>query len=152
MAEPAGDINRRSAPARFRTTLSPCSCHFCFINVLPSPLVAPGKKRLETPAVPVRKLSFGATSDLGQSNLPWPSLYSAAQDQFDLFLIAGNSLYWESFPSPFEQRLAWAKGLAQPSLANLTHSTTLFNVMGDGDILNNFDLVRCRSSQFLTSC
>lgn len=42
--------------------------------------------------LPPRRIVFGATSDLGRSNSPWPSLEFAAQDALDFFVIAGSTL------------------------------------------------------------
>eukprot|EP01128_Nolandella_sp_AFSM9_P002026 TRINITY_DN12418_c0_g1_i1.p1 TRINITY_DN12418_c0_g1~~TRINITY_DN12418_c0_g1_i1.p1 ORF type:complete len:815 (-),score=136.47 TRINITY_DN12418_c0_g1_i1:126-2570(-) len=115
----------RSLPTRFRT----------------QPLSSSQRKRAGMQSGvddSVPRIRFGATSDLGYTNAPWPSLSHAAREDLDFFLIAGNSLrVEEELAGSYSDR--WSRALSTQGLRELSSSTSIVPAIGDGDILHGIN-------------
>lgn len=88
-----------------------------------------------------RKIRFGAASDFGMTNYPYPSLAFAAQERFDFFILAGNTLVNENYFDRSTLKARWREKLSSGHLKTLAESTNLVAVPNDGDILKNLDIV-----------
>jgi phosphodiesterase/alkaline phosphatase D-like protein len=92
--------------------------------------------RFRTPPTSDRIVRFGAVSCLG-GNLPWPCLSRAAEDDLDVFLFLGDTVYadWGFFESVQEK---WDTALAQQGMRDLCASTSVIATWDDHEVDNNF--------------
>lgn len=84
-----------------------------------------------------RIVTFGASSCLG-GNLPWPNLSRAAEEQYDFFMLLGDSVYTNSTTVDNAWQ-DWWQVLAIRGMAELTASTSLIATWDDHELVNNFD-------------
>jgi hypothetical protein len=99
---------------------------------LTSPNSSPSRFRTATArgAAP-RRITFGATSSLGRTNAPWPTLGRAAQQNFDFFLLLGDSIYSNFSNQPTQFRSKWSEMLQTEGFQNLSRSTSFIATMND---------------------
>lgn len=84
-----------------------------------------------------RIVTFGATSCLG-GNVPWPNLSRAAEEQYDFFMLLGDTVYTNA--STVENAWQdWWQVLGIQGLAELTSSTSVIATWDDHELVNNFD-------------
>lgn len=85
-------------------------------------------------ALPV--FSFGATSCLG-GNQPWPELSWAAEQDLDLFVFLGDTVYADWGPDePLANK--WRDAMAQAGMRDLTASTAVVATWDDHEVWNNW--------------
>jgi len=97
------------------------------------------------PAGDSRVIRFGAVSCLG-GNEPWPCLSRAAEEQLDLFLFLGDTIYadWGAVESV---QTKWTHALAQQGMRDLTASTSLIATWDDHEVWNGWSPTDTPASQ-----
>ncbi len=116
----AVDGSRRSRVARFRTAI---------------------------PAGESRMVRFGATSCLGGANRPWPSLSQASASKYDFFLLLGDTIYADGFPTGGIVE-AWKGALSTPGLCDVTASTSIIATWDDHEVDNNWSFAGLDPGRF----
>lgn len=84
-----------------------------------------------------RIVTFGATSCLG-GNRPWPSLTKASTEQFDFFLLLGDTVYTNA-RNPNTAWADWKSALRVQGFQDLSQSTSVIATWDDHELVNNFD-------------
>lgn len=84
-----------------------------------------------------RIVTFGATSCLG-GNRPWSSLTKAATEQFDFFLMLGDTVYTNA-RNPNTAWADWKSALRVQGFQDLSQSTSVIATWDDHELVNNFD-------------
>jgi len=95
-----------------------------------------GTFRTPPPPGVSRVLRFGAVSCLG-GNEPWPCLSRAAEEDLDVFLFLGDTIYADwGYIEPVQDK--WDAALAQQGMRDLTASTSIIATWDDHEVANNF--------------
>lgn len=88
-----------------------------------------------------RRITFGATSSLGRTNAPWAALGQAAKQNFDFFLLLGDSIYSNFSQTPGQFRAKWSEMLQTEGFKNLSRSTSFIATFNDQEIGVGTDLI-----------
>lgn len=115
------DATIRSAPTRFRTALA---------------------------ADGWRQISFGATSCLGSTDVPWPSLSHAAGERVDFFCLLGDLVYADGSVTLEDYRAEYAAAFSQQGLLDLTTSTSFIATWDDHEVDNNWSWESVSQDQY----
>jgi len=86
----------------------------------------------------LRPVVFGATSCLGGQGRPWPSLTRAGEEQLDVFLLLGDTVYADGDVTLEEYRGTWRDALETSGLQDVLASTSVIAVWDDHEVDNNW--------------
>jgi ABC-type multidrug transport system ATPase subunit/phosphodiesterase/alkaline phosphatase D-like protein len=88
-----------------------------------------------------RKITFGATCCLGRTNAPFESLNFAAQEQFDFFMLLGNSAYCDGAASPQQFQSRWNTTMTTDGFLNLARSTSFISTWDDQEVFEQWNYI-----------
>jgi alkaline phosphatase D len=106
-----------------------------------------GRFRTAPEAKALRKLSIGITSCLG-GNEPWPNLSFAAQEQLDLFLLLGDTVYADDAVVLEDYREYYRHAFSVEGLKAVTASTSIVATWDDHEVGNNWSRDELAEGQF----
>lgn len=86
-----------------------------------------------------RLLVIGATSCLGSENRPWPTLSRAAEQELDVMLLLGDTIY-SSSSTLQGYREEWGDQVRIDGLRDLQRSTSIVATWDDHEVANNWYL------------
>jgi alkaline phosphatase D len=107
------DDGRRSLVGRFRTALGPDD---------------------------YRRLIFGASSCLGSTGRPYPSLSRASEETLDFFCLLGDTVYADGSNVADDYRAHYRNTFAQSGFKDLAASTSIVATWDDHEVDNNYEL------------
>ena len=85
-----------------------------------------------------RIVRFGASSCVGRTQKPWPTLSRAAQERFDFFILAGDMVYADNSATEENYRNVWNASLSELGYRDLSASTSLVTTWDDHEVDNNW--------------
>ena len=86
----------------------------------------------------LRPVVFGATSCLGSQGRPWPCLSRAAEEQLDVFLLLGDTVYADGSVTLDEFRGEWRTAMETQGLQDVLASTSVIATWDDHEVDNNW--------------
>lgn len=95
----------------------------------------------------LRVLRVGATSCLG-GNEPWPNLIHAAEEDFDVFLLLGDTVYADEATELEDYRGYWRTAMALEGLKAVTARSSIIATWDDHEVGNNWIREELAEGQF----
>lgn len=111
----------------------------CFFSEDGARRCAPTRFRSAPSAGTARVVTFGATSCLG-GNRPWPNLTHAAGEDFDFFLLLGDTVYADGALTRDEYRAFWDEALSTQGLRDLFARTSVVATWDDHEVGNGWTI------------
>ncbi|MCP4868417.1 MAG: hypothetical protein GY898_06840 [Proteobacteria bacterium] len=87
-----------------------------------------------------RPITFGASSCLGHTGRPFPSLSRAAEESLDFFCLLGDTVYADNADVPSEYRAHYRVTFEQQGYKDIAASTSIVATWDDHEVDNNYDL------------
>lgn len=87
-----------------------------------------------------RPIVFGASSCLGATGRPFPSLSRASEETLDFFCLLGDTVYADSADVPEEYRTHYRVTFEQQGFKDLAASTSIVATWDDHEVANNYEL------------
>ncbi len=98
-----------------------------------------GRFRTALGADEYRVVTFGASSCLGSTGRPYPTLSRAAEEKLDFFCLLGDTVYADSADVPEEYRQHYRWTFVQEGFIDMAASTAVVATWDDHEVANNFE-------------
>lgn len=85
-----------------------------------------------------RIVRFGASSCMGNTERPWPTLSRAAEQNFDFFILSGDMVYADNSATESRYRDVWNASLGEQGYRDLSSSTSFVTIWDDHEVDNNW--------------
>ncbi|MFT5582445.1 MAG: phosphodiesterase/alkaline phosphatase D-like protein [Cognaticolwellia sp.] len=85
-----------------------------------------------------RVVVFGASSCLGFTGAPWPTLSHAAEAELDFFLLGGDTVYADGSVDRSDYEAVWDQAMSRQGLVDLSASTSLVVAWDDHEVDNDW--------------
>lgn len=97
-----------------------------------------GRFRTALDADQDRVIVFGATSCLGYTGAPWPTLSHAAESELDFFLLGGDAVYADGSVTRADYEAVWDEAMSRQGLVDLGAGTSLVVAWDDHEVDNDW--------------